>query len=108
MWCHRLKSHLYTKLENVKEDRDNWKKNNALLCTLFWQSIDSFVHNICTNFDTYYELWSQVKSFYTNDIQHLFFIIGMGIYDFVGEWSTTKATFNAFLPKRKIIAEDLA
>ncbi|RDX58121.1 hypothetical protein CR513_62583, partial [Mucuna pruriens] len=77
MWCigQGLKNHLYTKLENVKEDGENWEKNDALLCTLLWQSIDSSLQNIYTNFDTCYELRTQAKSFYTNDTQRLFTII---------------------------------
>ena len=57
-----------TKFEDVKTDKENWEKADVLLYTLLWQSIDLSLHNIYTNFDTCYELWTQAKSFYTNDI----------------------------------------
>lgn len=77
-WCivQGLKNHLYTKLEDVKEDRENWEKNDVLLCTLLWPSIGPSLHNIYTNFDTCYQLWTQAKSFYINNIQCLYFIVG--------------------------------
>ena len=35
-WCmgQGLKDHLTTKFEDVKTDKENWKKADALLCTL--------------------------------------------------------------------------
>ena len=70
-----LKDHLTTKIEDVTNDRENWEKADALLCTLLWQSIDPSLHNIYTNFDTCYELWTQTKFLYINDIQRLYFVI---------------------------------
>ncbi|KAJ1411017.1 hypothetical protein SESBI_21552 [Sesbania bispinosa] len=101
-WCigQGLKKHLYTKLENVNEDKENWEKTDALLCTLLWQSIDSSLHNIYTNFDTCYDLWSQAKSLYTNDIQRLYSVVeklinsrqqNMTVSEIVGHMSSIKA-----------------
>ncbi|KAJ1404347.1 gag-polypeptide of LTR copia-type [Sesbania bispinosa] len=118
-WCigQGLKKHLYTKLENVNEDKENWEKTDALLCTLLWQSIDPSLHNIYTNFDTCYDLWTQAKSLYTNDIQRLYFVVeklinsrqqNMTVSEIVGHMSSIKAEYNALLPTGKTVAEDLA
>ncbi|KAJ1413325.1 hypothetical protein SESBI_19710 [Sesbania bispinosa] len=118
-WCigQGLKKHLYTKLENMNEDKENWEKTDALLCTLLWQSIDPSLHNIYTNFDTCYDLWTQAKSLYTNDIQRLYFVVeklinsrqqNMTVSEIVGHMSSIKAEYNAFLPAGKTAAEDLA
>ncbi|KAJ1436935.1 hypothetical protein SESBI_03770 [Sesbania bispinosa] len=111
-----LKKHLYTKLENVNEDKENWEKTDALLCTLLWQSIDPSLHNIYTNFDTCYDLWTQAKSLYTNDIQRLYSVVeklinsrqqNMTVSEIVGHMSSIKAEYNALLPAGKTAAEDL-
>ncbi|KAJ1417527.1 gag-polypeptide of LTR copia-type [Sesbania bispinosa] len=118
-WCigQRLKKNLYTKLENVNEDRENWEKIDALLCTLLWQSIDPSLHNIYTNFDTCYDLWTQAKSLYTNDIQRLYFAVeklinsrqqSMSVSEIVDHMSSIKAEYNALLPAGKTVVEDLA
>ncbi|KAJ1417814.1 hypothetical protein SESBI_16274 [Sesbania bispinosa] len=91
-WCigQGLNKHLYTKLENVNEDKENWEKTDALLCTLLWQSIDPSLHNIYTNFDTCY----------TNDIQRLYSVVeklinsrqqNMTVSEIVGHMSSIKA-----------------
>ncbi|KAJ1398914.1 hypothetical protein SESBI_30709 [Sesbania bispinosa] len=118
-WCigQGLKKHLYTKLENVNEDKENWEKTDALLCTLLWQSIDPSLHNIYTNFDTCYDLWTQAKSLYTNDIQRLYSVVeklinsrqqNMTVSEIGGHMSSIKAEYNALLPAGKTAAEDLA
>ena len=111
-----LKDHMTTKLEDVKNDRENQENVDALLCTFLWQSIALSLHNIYTNFDICYDLWTQAKSFYTNDIQCLYFVVdklinlcqqGMTVLDFVGQMSSIKVEFNALLTVSKTIAEDL-
>ena len=101
----------------MKTDKENWEKADALLCTLLWQSIDPSLHNIYTNFDTCYELWTQAKSLYTNDVQRLYSVVeklinlrqqGLTVPDFVGQMSSIKAEFNTLLPVGKTAAEDLA
>ncbi|KAJ1417938.1 hypothetical protein SESBI_16203 [Sesbania bispinosa] len=97
--------------------KENWEKTDALLCTLLWQSIDPSLHNIYTNFDTCYDLWTQAKSLYTNDIQRLYSVVeklinsrqqNMTVSEIVGHMSSIKAEYNALLPAGKTAAEDLA
>ena len=65
--------HLIT-LENAipNVDKVQWKKIDAQLCSVLWQSIDPKILLHLRAYKTCFKFWNQAKGLYTNDIQHLY------------------------------------
>ena len=68
--------HFTTVDTSIPEDqRAHWRKTDALLCNILWQSIDAkTLYNIGA-YKTCYTLWNQVKKLYANDFQLLYRVI---------------------------------
>ena len=49
-------------------DKDACLKADALS----WSLLDPSLHPIYNNYTDYYDLWTQAKTLYTNDIQHMY------------------------------------
>ena len=65
--------HLVTQEADIPEvDRIQWRKIDAQLCSVLWQSVDHRVLLHLRAYKTYFKLWTQAKGLYTNDIQHLY------------------------------------
>ena len=123
LWCigQGLHDHLTTTLDDIlkdpKKDKDQWVRVDALLLSLLWQSIDPSLHPIYSHYSTCYEVWTQAKRLYTNDIQRLYSVIsnllnlrqtGMSLTDFLGRWASLKAEYNSLLPPGQSLQDDLA
>ena len=101
--------HLITVDTSIPEDQcPQWRKIDALLCNILWQSIDAkTLYNIGA-YKTCYTLWNQVKKLYTNDIQRLYRVIsfianlkqlGMDISSYGGRMFALKDGLVSILPK---------
>ena len=73
--------HLTIADTSIPEDkRTQWKKTDAFLCNILWQSIDAKTLYNIEAYKTCYTLWNQVKKLYTNDIQRLHRVISSIAY----------------------------
>ena len=65
--------HLVTQEVNIPEvDRVQWRKIDAHLCSVLWQSIDPKILLHLRAYKTCFKFWNQAKGLYTNDIQRLY------------------------------------
>ena len=53
-------------------DKVQWKKIDAQLCSVLWQSIDPKILLHLRAYKTCFKFWNQAKVLYTNDIQRLY------------------------------------
>ena len=53
-------------------DKVQWKKIDAQLCNVLWQSIDPKILLHLRAYKTCFKFWNQAKVLYTNDIQRLY------------------------------------
>ncbi|RVW30969.1 Retrovirus-related Pol polyprotein from transposon RE2 [Vitis vinifera] len=67
------------KLEaNIPEvDRVQWRKIDAQLCSVLWQSVDPKILLHLRAYKTCFKFWTQAKGLYTNDIQRLYKIASL-------------------------------
>ena len=49
-------------------DKVQWKKIDAQLCSVLWQSVDSKILLHLRAYKTCFKFWTQAKGLYTNDI----------------------------------------
>ncbi|RVW77215.1 Retrovirus-related Pol polyprotein from transposon RE1 [Vitis vinifera] len=65
--------HLVTQEADIPEvDRVQWRKIDAQLCSVLWQSVDPKILLHLRAYKTCFKFWTQAKGFYTNDIQRLY------------------------------------
>ncbi|RVW39327.1 Retrovirus-related Pol polyprotein from transposon RE2 [Vitis vinifera] len=65
--------HLVTQKADIPEvDRVQWRKIDAQLCSVLWQSVDPKILLHLQAYKTYFKFWNQTKGSYTNDIQRLY------------------------------------
>ena len=53
-------------------DKVQWKKIDAQLCSVLWQSVDPNILLHLRAYKTCSKFWNKVKVLYTNDIQRLY------------------------------------
>ncbi|RVW29987.1 Retrovirus-related Pol polyprotein from transposon TNT 1-94 [Vitis vinifera] len=53
-------------------DRVQWRKIDAQLCSVLWQSVDPKILLHLQAYKTCFKFWTQAKGLYTNDIQRLY------------------------------------
>ena len=53
-------------------DRVQWRKIDAQLCSVLWQSVDPRILLHLQAYKTCFKFWTQAKGLYTNDIQRLY------------------------------------
>ena len=64
--------HLITQEADIPEvDRIQWRKIDAQLCSVLWQSVDPKILLHLRAYKTCFKFWTQAKGLYTNDIQRL-------------------------------------
>ena len=64
------KDHLVTPEDVIPNvDKVQWKKIDAQLCNVLWQSADLKILHHLRAYKTYFKFWTQTKGLYTNDIQ---------------------------------------
>ena len=65
--------HLITPEDAIPNvDKVQWKKIDAQLCSVLWQSIDPKILLHLRAYKTCFKFWNQAKVLYTNDIQRLY------------------------------------
>ncbi|RVW33237.1 Retrovirus-related Pol polyprotein from transposon TNT 1-94 [Vitis vinifera] len=65
--------HLVTQEADIPEvDRVQWRKIDAQLCSVLWQSVDPRILLHLRAYKTCFKFWTQAKGLYTNDIQRLY------------------------------------
>ncbi|RVW90087.1 Retrovirus-related Pol polyprotein from transposon TNT 1-94 [Vitis vinifera] len=65
--------HLVTQEADIPEvDRVQWRKIDAQLCSVLWQSVDPRTLLHLQAYKTCFKFWTQAKGLYTNDIQRLY------------------------------------
>ena len=65
--------HLITPEDAIPNvDKVQWKKIDAQLCSVLWQSVDPKILLHLWAYKTFSKFWNQAKVLYTNDIQRLY------------------------------------
>ncbi|KAL6326198.1 hypothetical protein AAG906_001593 [Vitis piasezkii] len=65
--------HLVTQEADIpKVERVQWRKIDAQLCSVLWQSVDPKILLHLRAYKTCFKFWTQAKGLYTNDIQRLY------------------------------------
>lgn len=59
----------------IQYEQDVWKRVDAKLCSLFWQSISQEVIPIFHPFQTCFSVWKEAKFLYTNDISQFYSVV---------------------------------
>ena len=68
--------HLVTQEADIPEvDKVQWRKIDAQLCSVLWQSVDPKILHHLRAYKTCFKFWNQAKGLYTNDIQHLYKVV---------------------------------
>ncbi|RVW47659.1 Retrovirus-related Pol polyprotein from transposon TNT 1-94 [Vitis vinifera] len=63
---------LVGKADIPEVDRVQWRKIDAQLCSVLWQSVDPRILLHLQAYKTCFKFWTQAKGLYTNDIQRLY------------------------------------
>ncbi|RVW12522.1 putative mitochondrial protein [Vitis vinifera] len=72
--------HLVTPEDAIPDvDKVQWKKIDAQLCSVLWQSVDPKTLHHLHAYKTCFKFWTQAKGLYTNDIQRFYKVV----YDIV-------------------------
>ena len=71
-----LEEHLTKKVEDIpKENQSDWKKVDAQLCAVLWQSVDPKLLIIFQAYNTCCNFWEKAKKLYSNDVQQLYNVV---------------------------------
>ncbi|RVW42526.1 Retrovirus-related Pol polyprotein from transposon TNT 1-94 [Vitis vinifera] len=100
--------HLVTPEADIPEvDRVQWRKIDAQLCSVLWQSVDPRILLHLQAYKTCFKFWTQAKGLYTNDIQRLykvaFAIVHLSQQDldlstYIGQIASLKEEFLTVMP----------
>ncbi|RVW11930.1 hypothetical protein CK203_111184 [Vitis vinifera] len=100
--------HLVTQEVNIPEvDRVQWRKIDAHLCSVLWQSIDPKILLHLRAYKTCFKFWNQAKGLYTNDIQRLYKVASsivnvrqqdMDLSTYIGQIASLKEEFLTVMP----------
>nr|CAN69691.1 hypothetical protein VITISV_026777 [Vitis vinifera] len=89
--------HLITQEANIPEvDRVQWRKIDAQLCSVLWQSVDPKILLHLRAYKTCFKFWTQAKGLYTNDIQRLYKDLDLSTY--IGQIASLKEEFLTVMP----------
>ncbi|RVX20561.1 Retrovirus-related Pol polyprotein from transposon RE2 [Vitis vinifera] len=70
--------HLVMQEADIPEvDKVQWRKIDAQLCSVLWQSVDPKILHHLWAYKTCFKFWNQAKGLYTNDIQRLYKIASL-------------------------------
>ncbi|RVW97054.1 Retrovirus-related Pol polyprotein from transposon RE1 [Vitis vinifera] len=100
--------HLVTPEDAIPEvDKVQWKKIDAQLCSVLWQSVDpKILHHLCA-YKTCFKFWTQAKGLYTNDIQRFYKVVSdivhvrqqdMDLSTYIGRIASLKEEFLTLMP----------
>ena len=101
-------NHLITPKDVIPNvDKVQWKKINAQLCSILWQSIDQKILLHLQAYKTCFKFWNQAKVLYTNDIQRLYKVASaivnirqqdMDLSNYIGQIASLKEEFLTLMP----------
>ena len=100
--------HLITPEDAIPSvDKVHWKKIDAQLCSILWQSVDPKILLHLRAFKTCSKFWNQAKALYTNDIQRLYKVASaivnirqqdMDLSNYIGQIASLKEEFLTLMP----------
>ncbi|RVW43726.1 hypothetical protein CK203_080486 [Vitis vinifera] len=100
--------HLVSQEANIPEvDRVQWRKIDAQLCSVLWQSVDPRILLHLQAYKTCFKFWTQAKGLYTNDIQHLYKVASaivhlsqqdLDLSTYIGQIASLKEQFLTVMP----------
>ncbi|RVW14408.1 Retrovirus-related Pol polyprotein from transposon RE2 [Vitis vinifera] len=91
----------------LEVDRVQWRKINAQLCSVLWQSVDPKILLHLRAYKTCFKFWNQAKGLYTNDIQRLYKVASsivnvrqqdMDLSTYIGQIASLKEEFLTVMP----------
>ncbi|KAJ9692791.1 hypothetical protein PVL29_011738 [Vitis rotundifolia] len=101
-------NHLVTQKADIpKVDRVQWRKIDAQLCSVLWQSVDPKILLHFRAYKTCFKFWNQAKGLYTNDIQRLYKVASsivnvrqqdMDLSTYIGQIASLKEEFLTVMP----------
>ncbi|KAJ9698075.1 hypothetical protein PVL29_007267 [Vitis rotundifolia] len=101
-------NHLVTQEANIPEvDKVQWRKIDAQLCSVLWQSVDPKILLHLRAYKTYFKFWNQAKGLYTNNIQRLYKVASsivnvrqqdMDLSTYIGQIASLKEEFLTVMP----------
>ena len=100
--------HLITPEDDIPGvDKVHWKKIDAQLCSVLWQSVDPKILLHLRAYKTCSKFWNQAKALYTNDIQRLYKVAStivnirqqdMDLSNYIGQIASLKEEFLTLMP----------
>ncbi|RVW27157.1 Retrovirus-related Pol polyprotein from transposon TNT 1-94 [Vitis vinifera] len=100
--------HLITQEADIPEvDRVQWRKIDAQLCSVLWQSVDPRILLHLQAYKTCFKFWTQAKGLYTNDIQRLYKVASaivhlsqqdLDLSTYIGQIASLKEQFLTVMP----------
>ncbi|RVW51141.1 Retrovirus-related Pol polyprotein from transposon TNT 1-94 [Vitis vinifera] len=100
--------HLVTQEADIPEvDRVQWRKIDAQLCSVLWQSVDPRILLHLQAYKTCFKFWTQAKGLYTNDIQRLYKVTSaivhlsqqdLDLSTYIGQIASLKEQFLTVMP----------
>ncbi|RVW37765.1 Retrovirus-related Pol polyprotein from transposon RE1 [Vitis vinifera] len=100
--------HLITQEADIPEvDRVQWRKIDAQLCSVLWQSVDPRILLHLQAYKTCFKFWTQAKGLYTNDIQRLYKVTSaivhlsqqdLDLSTYIGQIASLKEQFLTVMP----------
>ncbi|RVW56421.1 Retrovirus-related Pol polyprotein from transposon TNT 1-94 [Vitis vinifera] len=100
--------HLITQETDIPEvDRVQWRKIDAQLCSVLWQSVDPRILHHLQAYKTCFKFWTQAKGLYTNDIQRLYKVASaivhlsqqdLDLSTYIGQIASLKEQFLTVMP----------
>ena len=88
-------------------DRVQWRKIDAQLCSVLWQSVDPRILLHLQAYKTCFKFWTQAKGLYTNDIQRLYKVASaivhisqqdLDLSTYIGQIASIKEEFLTVMP----------
>ncbi|RVW92094.1 Retrovirus-related Pol polyprotein from transposon RE2 [Vitis vinifera] len=100
--------HLVTQEADIPEvNRVQWRKIDAQLCSVLWQSVDPKILLHLRAYKTCFKFWNQAKGLYMNDIQRLYKVASsmvnvrqqdMDLSTYIGQIASLKEEFLTVMP----------
>nr|CAN67317.1 hypothetical protein VITISV_019719 [Vitis vinifera] len=100
--------HLVTQEADILEvDHVQWRKIDAQLCSVLWQSVDPRILLHLQAYKTCFKFWTQAKGLYTNDIQRLYKVASaivhlsqqdLDLSTYIGQIASLKEQFLTVMP----------
>src|SRR6516165_9452782 len=103
-----LEQHLITQVTQIPvSEQSQWKRIDAQLCAILWQSIDPKLLVYFLSYKTCFAVWEKARKLYTNDIQRLYNVVhnvvnlkqqDSDMVSYLGKVQATMEEFKQILP----------